>query len=142
MSIKNVTETEIIGWHRSQGGNEARAAGHALRILRECVELCIASGASEEEIKMAVRRECDKGVARSEFGIDHSPTEMIEEYVDVWLLMLVYRGYFIHPGDFVDASQAKMQILRSRLWEADADGVLWRPGTRPGSGSPIKPKSS
>lgn len=140
MSFDPVTESEIMNWHQSQGGSGKRLAGHALRMLREMVELCVASGASEAEIKMAVRRECDKASDREEFG--KAPMGFIEEFVDVGLLSVVYRNYFIPRGSLENEMRRKLDVCRARSWEADADGVLWRPGTKPVSGTPLEPKSS
>lgn len=140
MSFDPVTESEIMSWHRSQGGFGKRPAAHALRMLREMVELCVASGATEGEIKMAVRRECDKAKEREEFG--KAPMGFIEEFVDVGLLGVVYRNYFIPRGSLENEMRRKLDICRERQWEPDADGVLWRPGTRPVSGTPLEPKSS
>jgi len=142
MSFDLVTESEIMDWHRSRGGSGTRAAGHALRILRECVELCVASGASEAEIKMAVRRECDKAEERKEFTKIPTYNGALEEFVDVKLLMTVYRNYFISTGSLENMLRRKLDICSGREWEADADGVLWRPGTKAASGAPLEPKSS
>jgi hypothetical protein len=142
MSFDIVTESEIMDWHRSRGGSGRRAAGHALRILREMVELCVASGATEGEIKMAVRRECDKANDRREFSQIPTYHKALEEFVDVRLLMTVYRNYFIPHGSLENEMRRKLDVCSGRDWQADADGVLWRSGTEPVSGTPLEPKSS
>lgn len=142
MNLDYIFEQEVQEWHRTQGGSGIRAAGHALRILRECVELCVAAGASETEIKMAVRRECDKAGERGEFGKDHGLVGKMEEFVDVTLLMKVFEGYFLPPRLVGNEMRRKLEVCRLRQWQPDADGVLWRPGTAPGSGAPLEPKSS
>lgn len=142
MSFDPVTESEILEWHRVHGGAGKRAAGHALRMLRECVELCVASGASEAEIKMAVRRECDKAEERQEFTKIHTHNEIAEEFVDVKILSTVFRGYFIPTPTLEYWMRHKLDVCSTRTWEADADGVLWRPGTRVAGSSHLEPKSS
>ncbi len=142
MSFDLVTESEIMEWHRSQGGFGSRPAAHALRMLRECVELCVASGATEAEIKMSVRRECDKATERGDYTTTHSLREVTEEFVDVGLLGVVFRNYFIPTYTLENEIRRKLDVCKGREWEPDADGVLWRPGTRPVSGTPLEPKSS
>jgi hypothetical protein len=142
MSFDPVTESEIMDWHRSRGGSGTRAAGHALRILRECVELCVASGATEAEIKMAVRRECDKAENRKEFTRIPTYQNALEEFVDVKILMTVYRNYFIPHGSLDNEMRRKLDVCSGREWEPDADGVLWRPGTRASGSAPVEPDRS
>lgn len=124
-------EGQVVDWHLSQGGAGHRAAGHAVRILRECVELCIASGASPIEIKQGVHAEMLKAYDRDEFSKDHGPEEALEEFVDVFFLMTVFKRYFIIPRDLEAEMWRKLEVCRGRQWQPDADGVLWRPGTAP-----------
>lgn len=142
MSFDPVTESEVMSWHLSQGGFGKRPAAHALRMLREMVELCVASGATEGEIKMAVRRECDKAKERGDFLRAHTLAEVTEEFVDVQLLATVFRSYFIHPGNLENMKRLKFDICLKRQWQPDADGVLWRPGTKAAGSSQLEPKSS
>lgn len=127
-------EGQVIDWHLQNGGAGHRAAGHAVRILREVVELCVASGATELEIRRAVSAELYKASTRDEFSKEHTPGEVLEEFVDVRMLMAVFKRYFIIPRDLESMEWQKLAICRQRQWEPDADGVLWRPGTR-GAGS-------
>jgi hypothetical protein len=142
MSFDPVTEAEVSYWHRSQGGHAGRPAAHAVRMLRECVELCVASGATELEIKMAVRRECEKASQRHEFIQSTQYSHILEEFIDVKILSMVFRTYFLNFGDIENEMFRKMSVLRQRQWTPDADGVLWRPGTGPASGHPVEPERS
>jgi hypothetical protein len=142
MSFDPVTESEILEWHRKEGGHGGRAAGHAIRLLRECVELCVAAGATEAEIKMAVRRECDKAKDRGDFYQAVFSPNITEEFVDVTMLASVFRYYFIRAEDFENEKRRKLEILKRRGWHVDADGVLWRPGTVTTGTSAVEPKSS
>lgn len=137
-----VTDAEVRDWHRTNGGHATRPAGHALRILREVVELCVASGASRSEIYEAVAAEDDKATGRQEFGQGYIPYKALEEFIDVTLLMKVFRGYFIDEVDLLHKTRAKMEVVRNRAWEPDADGVLWRPGTRGAGTVPGSAESS
>lgn len=128
MSFDPVTEPEIMSWHRKGGGSGIRSSGHAVRLLREVVELCIAAGATEQQIMTAVEQECDRASQRSEFG-GKSETEMFEEFADVTILSTVFRNYFIPREAYENTLAVKMDVIWGRQWEADADGVLWRPGT-------------
>lgn len=121
---------QVVDWHLSQGGAGHRAAGHALRIFRECFELCVASGSSRNELFEAFLAEMDKADKRQEFSLPHSTSAVLEEFVDVKMLMTVFKRYFIIPRDLDSMEWQKLAICRQRQWEADADGVLWRPGTR------------
>jgi hypothetical protein len=140
MSMDVLFEGDVMHWHRSSGGFGGKASGHALRMLRECVELCVASGATEGEIKMSVRRECDKANDRREFGKDHGLAGRVEEFTDVRLLGIVYQHYFIPSNVAARELWRKLDVCRARVWQADDDGVLWRPGTEPVSGIPLEPK--
>jgi hypothetical protein len=133
MSYDPVTESEIMEWHRSRGGGGIRAGGHAVRILRECVELCVASGARPEEIHEAFSAEMAKATDRGEFEKSHTFRDALEEFVDVRILMTVYRGYFVAWGDLENEMRRKLHVCSGRAWKADASGVLWRPGTEPAS---------
>lgn len=131
MNLDHLFAQEVQEWHRSQGGFGGDPAGHALRMLREMVELCVASGASEAAIKMSVRRECDKARDRGEFNKQFGLLERVEEFCDVKLLGIIYDNYF-NPPDMVDVEiRRKFATCKARSWEADAEGVLWRPGTGP-----------
>lgn len=131
MSLDHLFELKVQQWHSANGGHDGRAAGHALRMLRECVELCVASGATEGEIKLAVLRECQKAEDRKEFGKDLGLVGRVEEFVDVQLLAIVYQGYFLPERLVGNELEHKFEVCRARHWQADADGVLWRPGTAP-----------
>lgn len=117
----------VIRWHTENGGhNNGRLAGHALRLLNEAVELCVACGASADEIGARVASEIAKAAGRKEFGhsvIDYD--EVREELVDVQFLSEVLAH---HTGD-VDLCierDKKLDVLWERKWRVDRDGCLWR----------------
>ena len=113
----------IIKWHKDQGGHGGRLSGHALRLLRETVELCIASGATYKEINEATYAECIKATNRHEWG--GNPDDLPQEFADVSILQEVFAHY---AGiDVERAREDKFKIILDRKWSADADGVLWRP---------------
>jgi hypothetical protein len=142
MSFDTVTESEIMEWHRKQGGFGGRPAAHALRMLREMVELCIAAGANQLELDEAFYAEIAKAYDRQEFMKPHTLQQITEELVDVGLLAVVFRNYFIPTYTLENEMRRKLDVCKLKEWQPDADGVLWRPGTRPVSGTPLEPKSS
>lgn len=120
---------DIIKWHKDNGGFRGRLAGHALRLLGETIELCIALGATADEIRKVNIHEIDKALARNEFSRPLYRLATAGEFADVSINFEVLTHYAnIH---LEEARAAKFPILLHRKWEADTDGVLWQPGKRP-----------
>ncbi|SRR5260221_9512849 len=124
-----------IFWHLENGGHGGRLAGHALRLLNEAVELCVAAGATSDEVYDRVKDELNKVYDRgvTDPGLlgrrfKHGPEELAEEIADVQILLNVLAHHAGHANTrpLVDA---KLDVLRQRKWEVDGDGVLWRPKT-------------
>lgn len=114
---------DVARWHVENGAHFTRPAGHALRFLREAVELCVAAGASEDEVVNHVAAEIGKANYRNEFGGD--PTAVAEEWVDCSVLLEVFAR---HAGiDKVTEIRKKLDILWERKWQADESGALYRP---------------
>jgi len=126
--IPNEIKGLILDWHQRNGGHAGRPAGHALRILREVVELCVASGATQQEISHHVFAEVDKAAQRGEFRRGATQVNMAEEVADTNILLTVFNHH--NKIDEVGTIAKKLETLEQRQWEADQDGVLWRPGTR------------
>jgi dCMP deaminase len=124
-------ETPEVQWHREQGGHDGRLAGHALRLLHEAVELCVAAGAQRHEIEHAVVKETIKAEFRKDFRVDVGPG-VSEEIADVQLLLNVF-SHYAQVTDVRPLLDRKMKINHERKWEVDADGVLWRPKNVNGS---------
>jgi nucleoside 2-deoxyribosyltransferase len=117
---------DVMRWHRENGGQFKRPASHALRLLCEVIELCITSGAEAGEIYGNIDAEIAKANARGDWGVNLQ--ELPYEWADCQMLLDVFRE---HAGfDGKQAKREKLDILYDREWEADADGVLWRPGTK------------
>lgn len=113
---------DVMRWHRSQGGHFRMPAMHAVRLLREVVELCIAAGALESDMAIAFYREVEKARERGEFG--GTPGNVAVEWADCALLLDVFAGYMgIVP---VAARRHKLDTLWERKYFADQFGVLWR----------------
>jgi NTP pyrophosphatase (non-canonical NTP hydrolase) len=119
--------TAIVAWHRNQGGNPGRPAAHALRILREVVELCVAAGATPAEIMTTLSSELTKEVKENRRRLGEiSRADLPYECADVQILLMVFAKY--NGIDLKQMCQEKMEICFDRKWQVDADGVLWRPG--------------
>ena len=123
---------EIAVWHGENGGHaNAGVHGHAVRMLHEVVELCIASGATVEQIMNAVDMEVKKAQERDELPMhvneSYGPSwrTMHDEVADVGITFQIYQNY----TNIDDEEQAilKLPVLRTRDWVADELGVLWRP---------------
>ncbi|KKL03739.1 hypothetical protein LCGC14_2623140, partial [marine sediment metagenome] len=118
--------TRVIAWHTDNGGfcsTYSDYQTHALRLLHEATGLCLACGATQEQIFEVGSDEINKHAERYASG------EIVfegigEEIADVAILLEVLAYYTNNPIDLhVDT---KLDVLHNRLWTADAHGVLWR----------------
>lgn len=114
----------VSRWHEENGGHFSDPAGHAVRLLREVVELCIAAGASMDGINAAVGAEIAKAIVRCEVGGDDAAVP--EEVADCKILLEVFANYAgINQHE---VARKKLEVLWSRAWEASVSGALYRPG--------------
>ena len=120
----------INDWHVSNGGHFGQPRGHALRLLCEVVELCIASGATPLNIMDAIRSEMAKATDKQEWDPEYDAKAVSEEWADCAILLEVFRNLADINGN--GAVFDKHKVLVEREWAVDADGVLWRPGKEPG----------
>jgi hypothetical protein len=128
-------QRRIIEWHQENGGSKGISpAPHALRLLREVVELCMECGASEGAIRGAVQEEFRKELQKRDadciyrrdvavLNFDKIREEMADSQFLLWILEHLWGGY---PAELVTQRENKLQVLKERLWRADEDGVLWR----------------
>lgn len=113
----------VSRWHKESGGHYAQPSGHAVRLLREVVELCIASGASQLQMATAVTAEFKKSVERGELGGDAAAIP--KEWADCAILLEVIAD---HAGiDKTGVVREKLDVLWNREWQADESGALYRP---------------
>lgn len=118
---------KIAQWHTEAGGYNGRIAGHALRLLNEAIELCIVAGASAGEISSRVGAEIAKAANRGEFEQQVTFEAVRAELADVIITADVVAHYTGNVNMDIECTH-KLEILKERKWEADSDGVLWRPG--------------
>ena len=125
-------DTRVIAWAKNNGVHISNGpAGHALKLLEEVTELCIASGAAWGEIQRTVHNEVLKGVNRQKFNIHpetrHAPDreEMKEEVADVSICLSMY-AYFSDIEEDAEVSN-KLPVLEEREWVVNEDGVPTRP---------------
>ncbi len=95
-------------------GGKAHTPRKAVRALEEMVELCIAAGASEDEITSAVRKSMieSKGKDSDKVG---------EEAADV--LIVLYGLAHLDGFDIHDKVDSKMTKNRGRKWKPNGDGT-------------------
>lgn len=114
---------DIIKWHIDNGGHAERGvAPHALRLLNETVELCIASGAAYDDIIRAVTDECIKAYKNDDWG--GNIKDIPQEFADVSFLLDAFKHYA--KIDVEQARSDKFKILLKRDFKPDENGVLWR----------------
>lgn len=145
---------DVVRWHQLNGGHGAGLAGHALRALREMVELCFASGGNYYSMKEALDAEAKKVIERTlkqepirlnpgkcdlhdylladesctcvyDTTAACSSAEIAEEWADIAILLQVFARYA--NVDQHKAIRDKVDILWARQWRADMNGVLWQP---------------
>ncbi len=122
--MNSQNKQDIAEWQDRIGARFTRPAGHALRLLHEVVELCLAAGADGKEIMQRVGYE----LLRGEKG-GGSAEEMRKELSDVAINVEVLNRFL---GGMLDTDvAAKLVIIDVRQWELDRDGVPWRPGRSP-----------
>lgn len=114
---------DVVRWHEESGGHGKALGGHALRLLREVVELCVAAGASKDDIIHHTGQEIAKATIRNEFG--GTPEDIPEEWADCRILLDVFAHYARIAGH--TETRKKLDILWQRNWEADRSGALYRP---------------
>lgn len=113
---------DIGRWHEESGGNFNNPAGHATRLLREVVELCVAAGADFNEITQAVQSEIRKAQDRGERA---DPRAVPSEWSDCAILLKVF-AHYARIREHVEIRN-KLDILWVRQWGAANSGALYRP---------------
>lgn len=115
---------DIGRWHEESGGNFSNPGGHAVRLLREVTELCVAAGADPEEIGLNVLAELRKAAEHGEIGGDTAAVP--SEWADCAILLKVFAHYAKINGH--QAIRSKLDVLWDRKWSAANSGALYRPG--------------
>lgn len=123
-------QKDVINWHKNAGGYSGAPSAHALRLLREVIELCIAAGAVPKDITTTVSDELRKEMTENFEHIGKmNVSDLPYECADVQLLLIILASY--QQIDLVKMAQHKLDICHERKWQVDSNGVLWRPGRRP-----------
>jgi hypothetical protein len=105
-------------------GTDPESPRKSLRALEEMVELCLASGASQEQVYNTV---CDcmlqdlRESGRHTRKGKQAPEKIPVEAADV--LIVLYGVAHMRGFDLHDAVDSKMMINRSRKWAARGDGT-------------------
>lgn len=118
---------DVVAWHQSHGGRFARPASHALRLLREVVELCAAAGASQDEVANTVGTEMGAQNIKGEFFGTYREVASRHEWIDCALLLELLGKYM---GASLDSEEARLRFIeiRGRAYTPDAGGALFRTG--------------
>lgn len=116
------TQESVAGWmDETFPGVDPDSPRKSIRALEEMVELCLASGASFEDIRNAVDRNRKDYRGRDDHERVPEPDKVPAEAADV--LIVLYgvagmRGFDLHAE--VDR---KMAINRGRRWAVRGDGT-------------------
>ncbi len=124
--MRKVLKEEVIQWTDDVGGHcnvNADSKYHALRLLNETVELCIAAGANGTDIFESVYSEINKEISKHG-ELKPSPETILDEVADVAILIEIFAH---HTNTSIDDAVAnKLKILYNREWRIDEHGVIWR----------------
>jgi hypothetical protein len=121
----NETQASIGQWlDATLPGADPTSPRQALRCLQECVELCLASGASSSEIYDAISQAWRAHYESKRQGyLEHrpQPDKVPGEAADVFIVL----AGLAHTRNF-DLQQEvgrKMAVNRQRRWKANGDGT-------------------
>jgi len=124
-------QTAFVYWHLNNKGHKGPdpfpCKGHALKVLGEVIELCVACGASSKEILQVVTSELCKEIEKRNDG---ELKDIDEEIVDV-LGTITILHYHVNGSSLIKINQKaeeKIKILNSLEWEVDDNGVLHHKG--------------
>lgn len=125
--------TQVTDWfEKNKGFRGDTMWPHAVRLLHEAVELCIAAGASSLTIQEAVLNELAKAERSSDLTQNGVPELMAVEAADVAINLEVL--CHLYKINLDDVKKSKMAVNNSRNWKVDRFGVLWRVLPAPGDG--------
>lgn len=110
-------------WRKENGGHFANPKAHALKVLEECIELCVAAGAEHNEIISLAHNELMKERTRNPYEV-FQINNVEEEIADILLCLaaLVIEAKI----DTYAAIDSKIPIIEQRKWTPDKNGVLRR----------------
>lgn len=124
----NSTQTkQLEAWQDEFGGFPGDIKAHALKTLEECIELCVATGCTKEQIDKSVDRELVKAERKGELtGETANPYVIGEEAADTLICLWAFIYHFNVP--YKKAIDNKIPVLMSRKWKPnELTGVLERP---------------
>ena len=111
----------LIRWHKDNGGcSGISLAPHALKVLREAVELCVATGASKAGIHEAMLSEVHKADEKNEWGYNAGAIK--DEVADINISLQIFCHYANIIAD--DQAEVKYKILLERNWKADEFSIF------------------
>lgn len=140
----------VARWHELSGGHFKTPANHAIRLLREVVELCFATGSNYHAMSAALFVESEKHLNKilaepvllnpgecglhsylladesctCQYSQNFTASEIAEEWADCAILLEIFRNYASIDGH--TEIRKKLDVLYKREWQADAGGALHR----------------
>jgi NTP pyrophosphatase (non-canonical NTP hydrolase) len=116
------TQETIYRWMNDTfPGADPESPRKAIRALEEMVELCLACGASYEEIRNAVERNRKDYRDLDDFDRRPEPDKVAGEAADV--LIVLYGVAGMRGLDLHAEVDRKMAVNRARRWKANGDGT-------------------
>lgn len=117
------TQESIFNWiNETFPGTNPDSPRKSLRLLEECVELCIASGATPHEVELATERALNCAAEwQPKNGRDPQPDKIAAEAADVLIVLYGLAG--MRGIDLHTEVDRKMVRNRSRTWHALGDGT-------------------
>ncbi len=115
----NETQNTVGHWiDTTFPGTDPLSPRKSIRALEEMVELCLASGASDQEITVAVGKALASAGNRP---VGRQPDKIPVEAADV--LIVLYGVAHMLGFDLHAEVEKKMAINRARKWKANGDGT-------------------
>lgn len=120
----NETQGSVAEWiDATFPGTDPDSSRKSIRALEEMVELCLASGATPDEIEeaaaKAVRSSVKEGRGRDSREFD--PIKIPTEAADV--MIVLYGIASMRRFDLLRAVDFKMAVNRDRRWKTRGDGT-------------------
>ena len=125
LAPRPIENTDSVDWfRRNQGHGHAGPHPHALKLLSEAIELCMACGCARDDVFEEVVRKMSEDISdplpESKRTLEHQRHELAD--CQISLDVVAYAAGFVTR----QAVHEKIQILDERQYHPDEQGVLRR----------------